>query len=124
MLTALSVSSFHHQLSSPGFFLPVDLPQKSNYDLGKIVSARVITEFEAGISTRTTAVLNHHDQRPSVQNTKVLAIAFQDAGNHVDDSSDEFVIIDARDAMRDNVARIIMRAHGEGQKDDSTRYPR
>ena len=78
--------------------------------------ARVITEFEAGISTRTTAVLNHHDQSPSVQNTKALAISFQDAGNHFDDSSDEFVIIDARDVMRDNVARIIMRAHGERQK--------
>ena len=85
--------------------------------MGKIFFARVITEFEAGISTRTNAVLNnHHDQSPSVQNTKALAIAFQDAGNHFADSSDEFVIIDARDVMRDNVARIIMREHGEGQK--------
>ena len=29
-LTAFSVSSFHHQLSSPGFFFPDDLPQISS----------------------------------------------------------------------------------------------
>ena len=29
-LTAFSVSSFHHQLSSPGFFFPDDLPQMSS----------------------------------------------------------------------------------------------
>ena len=79
----------------------------------KYVFARVITEFEAGISTRTTAVIKHHDQNPSVQNTKALAIAFQDVGNCFDDSSDEVVIIDTRDVMTDNVARIIMSAHGE-----------
>ena len=78
--------------------------------------ARVFTEFEAGISTRTTAVLKHHDQSPSVQNTKALTIAFQYAGNHFDDSSDVVVIIDARDVMTANVARIIMSAYGEGQK--------
>ena len=85
--------------------------------MGKICFARVITEFEAGISTRTTAVLKHHDhQSPSVQNTKALAIAFQDVGNRFDDSSDEVDIIDTRDVMTDNVACIIMSAHGEGQK--------
>ena len=77
--------------------------------------ARVITEFEAGISTRTTADLKHHDHSPSVRNTKALAIAFQDAGNHFDDSSDDVFIIDARDVMTDNGARIIMGAHGKGQ---------
>ena len=84
--------------------------------MGKIFFARFITEFEAGISTRKTAVLKHHDQSPSVQHTKALAIAFRDAGNHFDESSDEVVIIHTRDVMTDNVAGIIMSAHEEGQK--------
>ena len=65
---------------------------------------------------RNTAVLKHHDQSPSVQHTKALAIAFRDAGNHFYDSSDEVVIINTRYVMEDNVARIIMSAHEEGQK--------
>ena len=65
---------------------------------------------------RNTAVLKHHDQSPSVQHTKALAIEFRDAGNHCDESRNEVVIIDTRDVMTDNVARIIMSAHGEGQK--------
>ena len=73
-------------------------------------------EFEAGISMRNTAVLKHHDQSPSVQHTKALAVECQDAGNHFVESSDEVVIIDTRDVMTDNVARIIMSAHEEGQK--------
>ena len=63
--------------------------------------ARVITEFEAGILTRKNAVLNHHDQSPSVQqrfvaHTKALIIAFQEAGNPFDEDSHEVVIIDTR----------------------------
>ena len=73
-------------------------------------------EFEAGISMRNPAVLKHHDQSPSIQHTKALAIAFQEAGNHFDDSSDEVVIIDTRDVMTDNVTLIITSAHGEGHK--------
>ena len=73
-------------------------------------------EFEAGISMRNTAVLKHHDQSPGVQHTNALAIACRDPGNHFDETSDEVVIIDTRDVMTDNVARIIMSAHEEGQK--------
>ena len=65
---------------------------------------------------RKTAVLKHHDQSPSVQHTKALAIEFQDACKHFDERSDEVVIIDTRDVMTDNVVRIIMSAHGEAQK--------
>ena len=83
--------------------------------------ARVITEFEAGMLTRKNAVLKHHDQSPSFQqrffaHTKVLVIAFQEAGIPFDEDSHEVVIIDTREVMPDNVARSIMGAHGEGKK--------
>ena len=41
--------------------------------------------------------------------------------NSFDESSDEVIIIDTRDVMTDNVARIIMSAHG-GQKQRGEQY--
>ena len=83
--------------------------------------AWVITSFEAGMHTLKNAVLKHHDQSPGVQqrfvaHTKPLVKAFQEAGNSFDEDSREFVIIDTREVMPDNVARSIMGAHGEGKK--------
>ena len=71
--------------------------------------------------TRKNAVLEHYDQSPSVQqrfvaHTNALFKAFQESGNPFDESSDEVVIIGTRDVMTDNVALVIMSAHGEGQK--------
>ena len=68
---------------------------------------------------RKNAVLKHHDQSPSVQqrcitHTKILVKAFEGAGNHFDENSDEVAIIETRDGMTDNVSRIITSAHGEG----------
>ena len=68
--------------------------------------------------TRKNAVLKHHDQSPSVKQrfvaqTKALVIAFQEAGNHLDENSQEVVIIDTREVMPDHVARSIMGAHGK-----------
>ena len=79
-------------------------------------SARVITEFEAGMLTRENAVLKHNDQSPGVQprcvaHTKALVIAFQVAGNPFDEDSDEVVIIDTREVMPHTVACSIMGAH-------------
>ena len=67
--------------------------------------ARVITEFEAGMLTRKNAVLKHHDPSPTVQqrffaHTKLLVIAFQEAGNTFDEDSHEVVIIDTREYAR------------------------
>ena len=71
--------------------------------------------------TRKNAVLKHHDQSPTVQQwfvayTQALVIAFQEACIPFDEDSYEVVIIDIREVMPDNVARSIMSAHGEGQK--------
>ena len=71
--------------------------------------------------TRQNAVLEHHDQSPSVQqrffaHTKALVIAFQETGNPFDEDSHEVVIIDNREVMPDYVAPSILGAHGEGKK--------
>ena len=83
--------------------------------------SRISTEFETGILTRKSAVLKPQNQSPIdqqrfVAHTKTPVIAFQEAGNHLDEDSHEVVIIDTRGVMPDNVARIIMGAHGEGKK--------
>ena len=73
--------------------------------------------------TRKNAVFKHHIQSPSVQqrfvalaHTKALVIAFQKACNPFDEDSHEVVIIDTREVMPNTVARSIMGAFGEGNK--------
>ena len=51
-----------------------------------------------------------------VAHTKALVIAFQEAGNPFDEDSHDVVIIDTREVMPNNVARSIMGALGEGNK--------
>ena len=83
--------------------------------------ARVITEFEAGVLTRKNAVLKYHDPSPIVQQ-----VFFSHTPSYwllhfkrqvtlltriVTKSS-----LSTPENMTDNVARSIMGAHGEGNK--------
>ena len=86
--------------------------------------ARVIAEFEAGLSSSKGFIPKHHDQSPSVQkrfaaDTKALVAAFQEVGNPFDEDSDEIVILDTKEVMSEDVARSIMCAHEEGRKKHS-----
>ena len=86
--------------------------------------ARVIAEFEAGMTSSKRSIPKHHDQSASVQNrfaadTKALVTAFQEVRNPFEEDSDEITILDTKEVMSDEVARSVMCAHEEGKKQHS-----
>ncbi len=87
--------------------------------------ARVIAEFETGMTPDKTTILKHHDQSASVQkrfaaDTKALVTAFQCMGNPFEEDNDEIIVLDTKEVMPQEVAQSIMCAHEEGKKQHST----
>ena len=83
--------------------------------------ARVIAEFEAVMPSSKGSIPKHHDQSPSVQkrfaaDTKAFVIAFQEAENPFKEVSDEIIILNTKEVLSEDIARCIMCAHEEGNK--------
>ena len=86
--------------------------------------ARVIEEFEGGMCSNKGLIPKHHDQSPSVQkrfaaDTKALLAAFQETGNPFAEDSNEIIILDTKEVLSTKVARSVMCAHEQGNKQHS-----